>query len=309
MKTKIGIPLIASILGFTNLIAQDGTKTEPESELLGLPGDNLDLYATLDLFQKSKSIEEFEASLNAEETGINNLDLNEDGDVDFIKVLTQQDDDDYAFVLEIDVLKEEPQDVAVIYVSKNPDESVDLQIVGDEVLYGDDYIIEPSVEDPTATDNPAYSGPDTVVVVLESEPIIQYIYSPVYVPYHCPYYYGYYPPYYRPYPVVSINIYVGRHPHHRNQYHGGHRGHRGPGYGSGPGHQGPKDKNKPKNDKPKNDKPTNDKGKSKVDHSTNIKNQRTYENYNNTRKSSNTVINNRNSGATRKSSAGSKRKR
>ena len=32
-----------------------------DSTLLGLPGDNLDLYAVLDLFQKSKTIEGFES--------------------------------------------------------------------------------------------------------------------------------------------------------------------------------------------------------------------------------------------------------
>ena len=42
---------------------------------LGLPGDNLDLYATLTLFQDSKTIEDFEEELNKEDTGINNLDL------------------------------------------------------------------------------------------------------------------------------------------------------------------------------------------------------------------------------------------
>jgi len=61
-----------------------------DSTLLGLPGDNLDLYAVLDLFQKSKTIEDFEKSLNLESTGINNLDLNLDGKVDFIKVETKQ---------------------------------------------------------------------------------------------------------------------------------------------------------------------------------------------------------------------------
>ena len=34
------------------------------TELLGLPGDNLDLYAVLSLFQKSKTIEAFEKSLS-----------------------------------------------------------------------------------------------------------------------------------------------------------------------------------------------------------------------------------------------------
>lgn len=224
--------MIVFIVAIANLNAQDKTETDSDSELLGLPGDNLDLYATLDLFQKSKTIEEFEASLNDEKVGLNNLDLNLDGDVDFIKVVTQNEDDDFAFVLQVDVLEKETQDVAVILVSKDSDDKVTIQMVGDEELYGKDYIIEPKLEASAVTANPAYSGADTVVVksepatvvVVESEPIVHYVYSPAYVPYYPPYYYGYYPPYYHPYPVISINIYFGRNRHHRNHYHGGHRG-------------------------------------------------------------------------------------
>ncbi|RLD61985.1 MAG: hypothetical protein DRJ05_01360 [Bacteroidetes bacterium] len=232
MKTKIGLLMIVFLVAIANLNAQDVATTETNEDLLGLPGDNLDLYATLDLFQQSKTIEEFEASLNDEKTGINNLDLNIDGEVDFIKVATQQDDDDFAFVLQIDVLENETQDVAVILVTKDKDEKVTIQMVGDEDLYGKDYAIEPKTETPAVTANPAYSGSDTVVVksesatvvVVESEPIVHYVYSPVYAPYYPPYYYGYYPPYYHPYPVISVNIYFGRNRHHRNHYHGGHRG-------------------------------------------------------------------------------------
>lgn len=229
MKLKKLLLAVVFIIGFTNLNAQDNT--EMDAELLNLPGDNLDLYATLDLFQESKTIEEFEASLNNEKTGVNNLDLNLDGDVDFVKVVTQKDGDDFAFVLEIDVAKDETQDVAVIYVTKE-DEKVSIQMVGDEVLYGKDYAIEPTLEASAVTSNPAYSGTDTVVVkseeatvvIIESEPIIEYIYAPIYHPYYPPYYWGYYPPYYHPYPVISINIYFGRNRHHRNHYRGGHRG-------------------------------------------------------------------------------------
>jgi hypothetical protein len=230
MNTKIGTLIILFVVALTNLNAQDNT--ESDAELLELPGDNLDLYATLDLFQKSKTIEEFEASLNDAETGINNLDLNLDGEVDFIKVVSQKEDDDFTFVLQVDVLEKETQDVAVILITKDEDEKVAIQMVGDKDLYGADYVIEPKLEAPAVTANPAYSGADTVVVksepatvvVVESEPIVYYVYSPAYVPYYPPYYYGYYPPYYHPYPVVSVNIYFGRNRHHRNHYHGGHRG-------------------------------------------------------------------------------------
>jgi len=47
-------------------------QTGDDTGTLGLPGDNLDLYAVLDLFQKSKTIEDFEKSLNLENSKINN---------------------------------------------------------------------------------------------------------------------------------------------------------------------------------------------------------------------------------------------
>src|SRR5437764_3842058 len=74
--------------------SKDQTK-EDTTALLGLPGDNLDLYAVLDLFQKSKTIEAFEKSLNDEKNRINNLDLNLDKKVDFIKVVTKKDGNAY----------------------------------------------------------------------------------------------------------------------------------------------------------------------------------------------------------------------
>ncbi len=86
MKTKyLSILLLAiSLISFSSF-----SQTENDEPLLGLPGDNLDLYAVLDLFQKSKTIEDFEKSLNGEKTGINNLDLDGDGNIDFLKVVTE----------------------------------------------------------------------------------------------------------------------------------------------------------------------------------------------------------------------------
>ena len=137
-------------------------QTGKDSTLLGLPGDNLDLYAVLDLFQKSKTIEEFEKSLNLEKTGINNLDLDLDNKVDFIKVVTKQDGDDFTFILQVAVTEKETQDVAVILVSKDKDKKVTMQIVGDKDLYGKDYIVEPkTTTTPAVTANPGYTGAGT----------------------------------------------------------------------------------------------------------------------------------------------------
>ena len=199
------------------------------TSLLGLPGDNLDLYAVLTLFQKSKTIEAFEKSLNDEKTGINNLDLNLDKKVDFIKVVTKKDGDAFSFILQVDVSKTETQDVAVILVSKDKKDKVSIQMVGDEDLYGKDYVIEPKGNS-SVTANPGYTGADPVTVtvpaqtvtVVQSAPIVQYVYSPAYVPYAPPYYYGYYPPWFGFATVMAVGIYRSNHYGYHGGYYGGH---------------------------------------------------------------------------------------
>lgn len=199
------------------LLSQE--KTEPEA--LGLPGDNLDLYAVLDLFQKSETIEGFEKKLNEESTKINNLDLNNDKKIDFIKVVTEKKDKDFIFVLQILVNKDEVQDVAVINVFKIIDGSVNMQIIGDEALYGKNYIVE--LDPNSVTANPGYTGSEKVVikeiVPVAAEPIVVYMYSPMYIPYYSPWYWGYYPPYWRPWIPMYYGAYWGHHYHyHGNPY-------------------------------------------------------------------------------------------
>jgi len=194
---------------------------------LGLPGDNLDLYAVLDLFQKSKTIEDFEKSLNDSKNKINNLDLNDDKKIDFIKVETKKEGDNFTFILRDAISKKETQDVAVILVSKDKNKKVSMQIVGDKDLYGKDYIVEPSPSGNSGvTANPGYTGSNpvtvnvpasTTTVVVEQAPIVQYVYSPAYVPYYPPYYYGFYPPWFGFATVMAVGIY--RHNHYH--YHGG----------------------------------------------------------------------------------------
>jgi hypothetical protein len=229
MKTRyLSILLLTiSLISFSSF-----SQTENEEPLLGLPGDDLDLYAVLDLFQKSKTIEDFEKALNDDKAGIVNLDLNNDGKVDFIKVETKKDGDNFLFILQDPISEKETQDVAVITVSKDADDKVSMQIIGDKELYGKDYVVEPRSEAAEAvTANPAYVGDDPVtvnvqattqVVVVQSAPIVQYVYSPVYVPYVPPYHYGYYPPYWAPIAIISIGIYRSNHYYHHNNYHGGH---------------------------------------------------------------------------------------
>jgi hypothetical protein len=202
------------------------SQTASDTALLHLPGDNLDLYAVLNLFQKSKTIEAFEKSLNEEKTGINNLDLDLDKKVDFIKVVTKKKDSSFSFILQVHVTEKEVQDVAVILLDKDKKGKVTVQIVGDKELYGPNYVVEPAAQ-ASVTPNPGYVGKDpvtvvtvpapTTTVIVEQAPIVQYVYSPAYVPYYPPYHYGYYPAYFAAFTIMAVGIY-----HHNHYgYHGG----------------------------------------------------------------------------------------
>ncbi|MFB3390217.1 hypothetical protein [Flavobacterium sp. LAR06] len=212
------------------------SQSEKEAKELGLPGDNLDLYAVLTLFQKSKTVEEFEKSLNEQKTGINNLDLNLDKKVDFIKIDTKKVGESFTFILNTAVSKTETQDIAVIIVDKDKNGKMTLQIVGDQDLYGKNYVIEPAkTATPSITANPAYKGPEpaavsapaTTVVIVETVPIVQYVYSPVYVPYYPPYHYGFYPPYFTAFAVMAVGVYRHNTYYHHTAYYGGHYYHGG----------------------------------------------------------------------------------
>lgn len=228
---KFFLPYLAAAMCLLSqpVFSQDDKDT---TSLLGLPGDNLDLYAVLTIFQKAKTIEAFEKTLNDEKTGINNLDLDLDKKVDFIKVVTSKDSKDsnaFAFTLKVDVSKTETQDVAVILVSKDKKDVVSIQMVGDPDLYGKDYVIEPKGNS-SVTANPGYTGenpvtvnvPASTTVVVQSAPIVQYVYSPAYVPYVPPYYYGYPPPWFGFATVMAVGIYRSNHYGYHGGYYGGH---------------------------------------------------------------------------------------
>ena len=204
-------------------------------EKLNLPGDNLNLYAVLNLFQESETIELFEKNLNAEDSKINNLDLNNDDKIDYIKVMDNVDGDNHIIVLQVGVNEKENQDVAVFSVSKDENKQINIQLIGDEELYGKDYIIEPNSSDSGAqggTPNPGYSTnttnsegntvvvEKTVIVQVQTWPVITYMYTPYYVRWNSPWYWGYYPPYWNPWRPYYWDYYYGYHSHWHSHYHG-----------------------------------------------------------------------------------------
>ena len=95
------------------------------------------------MFQKATSPEDFEKLLNTEDNNVNNLDLNEDGEIDYVRVVSKMDKDVHVFVLQVAVSASENQDIAVIELEKTGNETAIAQIIGDEDIYGEQTIVEP----------------------------------------------------------------------------------------------------------------------------------------------------------------------
>jgi len=214
MKKLIITSILALLItGWSALGAQDWP-----DEYLGLPGDNLNLYAVMKLFQESETLEGFERSLNDENSRINNLDLNGDNMVDYITISDYVDGNVHNIVLRVLLTQNESQDVAVFTVEQFRNGEVQIQLIGDEALYGRNYIIEPIYAE---TPNPGYMGTSVnranVTVVTTSYydiaawPMIRYIYHPSYVVWHSSWYWGYYPSYWNPWRSYYWHFYYGYH--------------------------------------------------------------------------------------------------
>lgn len=218
MKNFIkGIMLLVAIGLAQQTIAQDINAADST----GLAGDNFSLQGALELFKKSKSPEEFEAALNSESNNVNNLDLNEDGQTDYIKVYDIGENKSRVLVLQVDLNESETQDIAVITIEKTDEKTATIQMRGAEELYGPDMLIEPMEERATG----GKGGPDAmieivfVVVNVWYWPCVQYIYMPTYVYWHSPWYWNYYPTWWRPWHVRPWRVHYHACYHYRPYYH------------------------------------------------------------------------------------------
>ena len=79
---------------------------------------NLDLRAVANLFADSRDLEEFEMRLNDFESGINNLDMNQDGQVDYLRVIETSKRNSHLVVIQAILDRDVFQDVATIVVEK-----------------------------------------------------------------------------------------------------------------------------------------------------------------------------------------------
>lgn len=160
---------------------------------------NLDLKVVAKLFGEAKDLEDFEKKLNDPQQALVNLDLNGDGDVDYIRVIETNNGNKHLIVLQAVLAKDIYQDVASIYVEKDEAENISVQVIGDEYIYGTNYVIEP--------------------VYIYRPVIYDWFWGPYWTCWNSPWYWGYWPGWWRPYACIGYHDYYHRcHDFHHQHY-------------------------------------------------------------------------------------------
>ena len=157
----------------------------------------LDLNAVAAAFAESNSVQEFERILNSSRYMINNLDLNHDGWIDYLRVIETRRGYYHTLLIQACLAPGVFQDVATLIAERRADVLM-VEVVGDAYLYGYNYIVRP--------------------VFVKRPPMWDVYGRPSYNPWSSPYHYSYLPSYYtRPKPIylnhyqAYVNTYMHNH--------------------------------------------------------------------------------------------------
>jgi len=198
MKTKIiTFALFATFLSWTSFAQDRTTVTATGSDI----SDNLDLTAVASIFGDSQNLEDFEQRLNDPKIQISNLDLNGDNQVDYLRVIESVEGRTHLIIIQSVLDRDVYQDVATIEVERDNNNRVQVQVVGNVYMYGQNYIYEP--------------------VYVNTPVIYSNFWGNNYNPYVSAWYWNYYPTYYygwTPYPVYryrrNVHVHINVHNHY-----------------------------------------------------------------------------------------------
>jgi hypothetical protein len=198
MKANLIFATVLGIFSFNSLSAQDRTIVNATSSEVS---DNLDLRAVASIFGDALNLEDFENKINDPKSQISNLDLNNDNQVDYLRVIESVENNVHLVVVQSVIGDEVYQDVATIEVEKDTNNNIQIQVVGDVYMYGTNYIYEP---------------------VYVTRPVIyNYFWSTNYVPYYSIWRWRHYPVYYSywtPFPVFKYRNHIGLFINSNHQY-------------------------------------------------------------------------------------------
>ncbi|MES2475717.1 MAG: hypothetical protein V4640_08045 [Verrucomicrobiota bacterium] len=137
--TKIGIGIFAIIIAFS-MVSQCNRKSiappPPSADvILKEYAKGLDLNAVTVLAKKAKDAADFEQLLNSRAEAVNNIDLNDDEKVDYIKVTEYGSGERKGFSLTTEISPGKTQEIATIEFSREGDKGT-VQTTGNPSLYG-----------------------------------------------------------------------------------------------------------------------------------------------------------------------------
>lgn len=116
-----------------------GDRYDVNVQTLVPASEGLDLKAVGDLLKEAETGKEFEALLNSSDNNVNNLDLDEDGQVDYIFVTEYGNDQVKGFSLTTQPTAGETQEIASIEVEQVSDSQAEVEIQGNEQIYGQNH--------------------------------------------------------------------------------------------------------------------------------------------------------------------------
>ena len=118
-------------------------------------------------------------------------------------------------------------DIATIGIEKTGDTEAQLQIIGDEEIYGEQVIVEASDEgDEIESDTEGkasgpsanYTEASSIVVNVFFWPSVRFVYRPAYVPWVSPWRYRYYPGWWRPWRPLGWHVFHPRRLHYHRHF-------------------------------------------------------------------------------------------
>lgn len=198
MKTKIFILSFVTLLFVNTIHSQTRTTVNASNSEIS---DNLDLKAVASIFGDSENLEDFEKRLNDPKLKISNLDLNDDRQVDYLRVIESVEGNTHLIVIQAILERDIFQDVATIEVEKDRYNNLQVQVVGDPYMYGNNYIYEP--------------------VYVHSPLLFSYFWKPNYRLYYSRWNWGFYPRFYyywRPFPIYRYHRNVRHWINYNNHY-------------------------------------------------------------------------------------------
>lgn len=140
MKTKLFFWSLVGILTFQNIVAQNRANINAVNSQISA---DLDLKSIARIFGEAQNLEDFEIRLNDPEYQISNLDLNDDNEVDYLRVVESIENRSHLIVIQAVLDHTLFQDVATITLEKNNLNSAPITIVGNQSLFGSNYDYRP----------------------------------------------------------------------------------------------------------------------------------------------------------------------